>query len=48
MTYYYYFFPSIGGNVCGIPSDILNEVIVEENKVEIDLIVSSLDEIGKR
>ena len=44
----YYFFPSIGGNVCGIPSDTFNEAIVEENKVEIDLIISSLRQNRKK
>ena len=44
----YFSRPSPIGNVCGIPSDVLNEAMVNENKVEIDLIVSSLKRNRKK
>ena len=40
------FLSSIGGNVCGNPSDVLNEAMV--NKVEINLILSSLRQNRKK
>ena len=40
--------PSSIGNVYGIPSNILDEAMVNDNKVEINLIVSSLRQNRKK
>ena len=47
MTYFFSH-PSSIGNVCGNHSNVLDEAMVKDNKVEIDLIVSSLTQNRKK
>ena len=41
-------FHSSTGNLCGIPSDLIVEDLVEGNKVEIDSIVTSLKQMKRK